>query len=168
MLSLSIRYGLIIGAGISALMLVPFYMLSPDERIAGMGSSEIVGYAIMVAAACLIFVALWEQRRREGMLGFGAGLSLGLGVSGVAALVFGLATTLTYYAMEPAEVDAFMRAYVEHSGGSLEDYEEQQHLWLNPWFQGFIMAATIALIGAVVSLVAAAVMRRSAAEGLST
>lgn len=167
MLKLSIRYGLIIGVVIGAVMLVPFYLLTTDERIARMDSAEIVGYGIMIAALCLIFVALWEQRRRHGTLSFAGGLGLALGVTGVAALVFGLATTLTYSLMGAAEIDAFMRAYIEHSGGSLDDYEQQRRLWLNPWFQGLIMAVTVALIGAIVSLIAALVMRRPARAGVA-
>lgn len=159
MMKTAFKYGLIIAAVIVAITLIPFLLQSPESRLQNMGWAETVGYAVMVAAFGLVFLALKEHRGHAGDLTFRAGLGLGLAITGIAAAIFGLATTGIYYSMGPQETDAFMRAYVESSGADLDQYEQNRHLWLNPWFQGFVMFATLAVIGAAVSLVAAWLMR---------
>lgn len=175
MLKTVCKYGLIAAALMVAVIVVPFWLQSPERRLEQMGWGEVVGYATMVVALSLIFFALREHRRRTGRLSFRTGLALGLGVTGIAAGAFGLATTGLHYSMGPEENDAFMRAYVEHSAGpeatteeiarAHREYESNRHLWLNPWFQGFVMFATVALLGIVVSLLAAWLLRTRADSG---
>lgn len=169
MLKIGFKYGLIAAALMIAVIVVPFWLQTPERRIAQMGWGEIVGYATMIVALALIFFALREQRNRAGTLPFRSGLALGLMVTAIAAAIFGVATMGLYAAMGPDETDAFMRAYVEHKAGAAgngeqpalvrAEYERNRHLWLNPWFQGFLMFATVAALGAVVSVLAAWLLR---------
>lgn len=174
MLKSALKYGLIAAALMIAVIVIPFWLQSPERRLEQMGWGEIVGYATMVVALSLIFFALREHRKRTGTLSFRTGLALGLAVTAIAAAAFGLATTGLYYSMGPEETDAFMRAYVEYSVGdeataeevarAHREYESNRRLWLNPWFQGFVMFATVALLGIVVSLPAAWLLRTRAAS----
>lgn len=169
MLKTSLKYGLIAAALMIAVIIVPFWVQDIDRLLERMGWGQVVGYATMVVALGLIFFALREHRNRVGELSFAGGLGLGLAITGVAAGAFGIATSALYYAMGPEETERFMRAYVEYSAGAgassgqiaqaLAEYEAQRHLWLNPWFQGALMFATVALLGLVVSVLAAWLLR---------
>lgn len=169
MLKTAFKYGLIAAALMTAVIIIPFWLRDPERLLEQMGWGEVVGYATMIVALGLVFLALREHRGRAGSLTFLGGLGLGLAVTAVAAAAFGLATTGLYYGMGPERTDDFMRAYVEHTAGSeasaeelaraLTEYEGQRHLWLNPWFQGFVMFATVAGLGVVVSLLAAGLLR---------
>lgn len=169
---LALKYGSIAAAIMIAVIILPFWLRSPDELLAGMKWGERIGYATMLLAMGLVYFAIREYRERHGggVLGFGKGLQVGTSVSLVAALVFGLATVALYTAMGPERIDAFMRLYMEYMAGegatpealakALSDYEAQRQLWLNPWFQGLLMFATVLPIGLAVSLVSAWLLRR--------
>lgn len=155
------KYGVLAAGLMSALMIGPYLVMDVGALVAGSAWIEVVGYAAILAAMTLVFFAIREHRERNlgGRLRFRTGLLLGLSVTTVAALLFGLATVLLYAWLGPEQTDALMQAYVERSGGGT-DYESQRALWLNPWFQGAVMAATALPVGVIVSLVSAALLRR--------
>jgi hypothetical protein len=171
MRNLVLKYGGLIAAILTVVMLVPLAFQSTDEMIANMELGEIVGYATMIVAMGLVYFALREHRNRNlgGVMGFRTGFLTGLAVSAVAALLFGAATALLYAWLGPDRTHEFMQAYVIHSLGpsatpddvsaALAAYESQRGLWGNPLFQGFVMVATVFPIGLVVSLVSAAALR---------
>ncbi len=177
MLKAALVWGVIAAAIMIAAIIVPFWfqdleamLADPEIMKAAMSRNERIGYLTMFVAMGLVAVALWRHRAaQDGCLSFLDGLKLGTLTSLVAALLFGLATVVLYLALGPEQSDAFMRVYMEHAAGSdpaaqaqaLATYESQRGLWLNPWFQGFVMFATVLPIGVLVSLVAALVLRKN-------
>lgn len=165
------KYGVIAGGLMIAVMLAPFYLQDAEEMTANMRLGEIVGYAVMIVAMGLVFFAVREHRDRNlgGVMPFRTGLLTGLAVTAVAATLVGLATTAGTVWIGPERTHEFMLAYVEYSLGAdappeavaaaIKEYEASKALWLNPWFQGFVMFATVVPIGLVMSLVSAAVLR---------
>lgn len=165
MRNLVLKYGGLIAAILTAVMLVPLAFQTTDEMIANMELGEIVGYTTMVVAMGLIFFALREHRNRNlgGVMTFRTGFLTGLAVSAVAAVLFGLAAALFYAWLGPERTHEFMQAYVAAKAddvpAELATYESQRGLWGNPLFQGFVMFATVLPIGLVMSFAAAAVLR---------
>lgn len=169
-----LKYGAISGGLMSAVILAPFFFQDPGAMLEEMRLGEIVGYTTMIVAMGLVFFALREHRDRNlgGVMPFRTGLLVGLAVTLVAAVLYGLATTAGYMWIGPERTHEFMLAYIEYSMGpgasadalaaAVAEYESQRDLWLNPWFQGFVMFATVVPIGLVVSLISAAVLRPKA------
>jgi hypothetical protein len=168
MLKTAVKFGVISGAIIIAAIIVPFWWQSVDAILAdpegfkaSMRRGEVVGYLSMLVAMSLVFFAMREHRNRlGGSLGFLQGMKVGVLVTLVSATLFGVATGIMYAAMGVEHTDAFMRLYMEHAAGAdpvaqaraLADYEANRDLWLNHWFQGFVMFATVVPIGVLVSL----------------
>jgi hypothetical protein len=168
MFKTAIKFGAIAGTIIIAAIIVPFWWQSVDAILAdpegfkaSMRRGEVVGYLSMLVAMSLVFFAMREHRNRQGgSLRFLQGLKLGVLVTLIAATLFGLATGILYASMGVEQTDAFMRLYMEHAAGpdaaaqakALADYEANRDLWLNHWFQGFVMFATVVPIGVLVSL----------------
>lgn len=161
------KYGSIAGGVLAAVLIAPWFFRDQDAMLESMRLGEIVGYTTMLVATGLVFFALREHRARNlgGVMPFRTGLLTGIAVSAVAAGLFGLATVVLYAWMGPERTHAFMLAYVEYSAGTgdpetaMVQYESMRHLWANPWFQGFVMFATVFPIGVVWSLVSAALLR---------
>ena len=185
MLKISLRIGAIIALIISFVTLVPFaYSLAGEfDGAAFSGPSkalEIAGYLTMVLATALCFFAIREYREKRSQAAFTFldGLKAGLATVFIASVLFGVATAIGYAAVGPEKVDAFMRFYVESGlpegagneerAAALAAYAEQKSLWLNPAFQGLIMALTVMLIGTVTATVSAFLLRNPAARTRDT
>lgn len=176
MRTIMLKYGFIAAAIMTAVIILPFAIRDPENLLENMGWGEVVGYTTMIVAMSLIFFALKEHRERNlgGVMRFRTGLLTGLAVTLVAALLFGLATAGLYAWMGPERTDEFMHAYIRYSAGAdaspqelaeaMASYEAQRNLWLNPFFQGFVMFGTIVPIGLVISLISAAVLRPRASS----
>lgn len=168
---LVLRYGLIAGIVVNVLMFGPIAVFGgrPDWYRYG----EIFGYSAMV----LTMTTTWFAMRREreqlgGTLSFSRGLGVGVGVAAVASLLFGLATWAFYWIMGdrfPQKMWDHYQEQIRNSGADaasiasqLAEMEQMRPLFFSYAFQAAVMFATLFLIGLAVSLVSAAILRRSA------
>lgn len=168
-----LRYGGIAGALLFVPLFGPYLIFGPRTDLMQIG--EIVGYSAML----LCMSATWFAMRAEAAqqpLPFGRLLAIGVGVSAVAALLFGLATWAFYVLAGDGLPDALMAYYSEqirNSGASaaqiereLGSLEEMRPFFYNRPLQGALMAATVFVIGVAESLLGAAWLRwRSARAG---
>lgn len=163
------RLGLISAALLSVLMFAPYFIFG--TRPEWMKVGEIVGYASMFLCLSATWFAMRaEAQRRGGQLGFGAALGVGAAVSGVAAVLFGLATWLFYSLVGdslPEALIEFYRVQIRDSGAAaevvaqqLKELESMRPFFYNRPLQGVVMAATVFLIGILESLVGAFVVSR--------
>jgi hypothetical protein len=168
-----IRSGLIAGAVLSVLMLAPILILGP--RPEWMKWGEILGYTWMVLCLTATYFAMRSERvRRGGVLGFGAALGIGAGVSLVAALLFGLATWVTYALAGdelPQKLYEFYVQGIRDSGldaaaqaAKLAELEQMKGLFFNQPLQAAVMFATVFLIGIAESIIGALIVRRIAPQ----
>lgn len=165
-----VKYGLGAGLVMSAMFFVPLVLGGPSpERMA---QGEIVGYATMLLAMTATWFAMREDRRARGGTTFGRAFAVGIGVSVVAAALFGVATWAAYTAVGDALPDAlitYYRANIEQSGAPpaeiearLQEMEQLRWVFYNRPLQGLVMFATVFPIGVLESLVAAYLVSRSA------
>lgn len=156
-------YGLVAGLVLCLPMFGP--MLIFGVRPEWMKVGELVGYTAMVLCLSATWFAIRAEDRRCGPLGFGRSLGIGVGVSAVAGICFGLATWLLFAAMGDALPDALMRYYLDQiasSGAGAEEIarrsaelESMRPMFYNRPLQGAVMAATVFVIGVAESLAAA-------------
>lgn len=159
----SIRYGLICGFVLSVLMFTPFFIFG--ARPDWMRASEVIGYSSMVLCLSATWFAMRREQARRGPLSYGGALAVGIGVSSVAAVLFGAATWIFYAVLGDPLVEGQIEYYVMQiraSGSSeaemarqLADLEAMRPMFFNRPLMAAVMAATVFVIGAVESLIGA-------------
>lgn len=169
MQQVSIRFGILYGGILSALILLPLLFGSADRD---MGRDEILGYAAMLLSTVFVVLAMRSLQKSEGTLSFKRAFLTGLLVSLVAGLIFGIATMFFYIASPEftAKYAAYYMAQLEKSGLSAAElqtkraeFESMRWFFENPPLQGALMFATVFPMGAVVALVAGFFFGRNSA-----
>jgi hypothetical protein len=164
------HYGLLAGVLMSLVLFGPFFIVGPDPDWAQRWG-RVIGYAGMVLALAATFFAMRAERERVGgVIGFGRALGIGLGVSAVAAVFFGLATWGFYGYVGDALPQQLFESYLAAAragdgdpatvAARVAEVEAMRGFFFNYPLQGAVMGATVFLIGAVESLVGAAIVRR--------
>lgn len=167
-----LKSGLVAGAFMAVVLFGPFFVVGPDPDWAQRWGRAI-GYTGMVLALTATYFAMRAERQQAGgTIGFGRALTIGLGVSAVAAVFFGLATWAFYVHVGDALPQKLFESYLAaaRAGGGdpdavarrVAEVESMRGFFFNFPLQGVVMGATVFLIGAAESLVGAAVVRRRA------
>jgi hypothetical protein len=165
----SLRYGLIGGVLIAILLFAPFFIFG--ARPEWMKIGEIVGYTSMFLCMSTTYFAMREEARWRGALSFSAALAIGAGVSVVAGMLFGFATWAFYALVGDSLPEALLAFYAEQirsSGAApaqiasqLQELEAMRPFFYNHVLQGALMAATVFLIGLLISVPSALLVSRA-------
>ena len=157
-LTAGVAAGLIAGVICSAFALLLSHSL-PD------GWGMAIGYLTMLVALSPIFVAV--KRRRDtaegGAIGFWKALGMGLAITVIASLLYALCWEVALAFM--GGPDAFIDGYAAGlrrqgaDAASLAQVEAMRGSYRNPLFRLPITMTEIAPVGALVSLVSAAILR---------
>ena len=164
-----IRYGIYAGIILCALSLISWFALSDLD----FGLQEVLGYVSMVLALLFVYFGIRHYREREnnGVLSLSDGLRIGLGISLIAAICFGLLDLVYVKWMNPEFMDQYYESVLDQMETSLpaEEFEEkrlemesQKALFSNPWISFLVMSITVFLIGIIISLLSALLLRRKA------
>lgn len=171
-----LKYGLLAGVLVNVLMFGPIALFGQREGWLRYG--EIFGYSAMVLAMTATYFAIRRDRELHGgALSFSRGLGVGVGVSAIASLLFGLATYAFYWIVGDAFVQKMWDHYQTQIRGSgadaasiahqLAEMEQMRPLFYSYAFQAVVMFATLFLIGLAVSLISAAILRRQTHAALA-
>lgn len=161
-----LRNGLISGCIMVAFFLFTFKSGINDKI--SYRAAELMGYIGMIVSLMTIVLAILQYKRDNNGITFGKALGLGLGISVIAGLMFGVFTVLLYTVISPGLGDELVLKYLEQmeqNGATPEALATakeqmmamQSGLMGNPLFQGALMAVTVVLVGLVVSLINAMV-----------
>jgi hypothetical protein len=155
-----VYYGLLAGLVLCLPMFGPYFVFG--LRPEWMKVSELVGYSAMLLCLSATFFAMRAERQRGAAPGFSRLLGVGVGVSMVAGLLFGLATWVFYTLVGnqlPEALFEFYALQIRDSGASAEEIarrlremEAMRPLLYNRPLQGAVMAATVFVIGVVESV----------------
>jgi len=165
-----LKYGLIAGATLGALTLIPFYWVGDQMSYA---TGEIYGYTAMVVtmmAGVYFGTKFMRENELEGKITFWQAAGFGTGISFVAAIVFGIFSYLLYEVIDPGFMDRFMDNYeqqIRNSGSSEADIEatiaEVRNMPIymkSSLFQAFVMFATVFPIGMITSVVSGLILKK--------
>lgn len=162
-----LRFGLIGGAVLCVPMFGPLLLFGPQPEWMRLG--EIIGYSAMLLCMSATWFAMRHELQRSGELGFSRLFGIGVGVSAVAGLLFGLVTMVFYALAGDALPEALIEYYhaqarapgvsPEDSARQLAEIEAMRPLFFNELLQGAVMFATVFVIGVLVSLAAALQLR---------
>lgn len=171
MLRTILTFGLISG-GIVALSMFPLIVFGDPGS--GDGShSMVTGYALMLLALSLIFVAVKRHRDRVlgGVIRFLPALGLGLAISVVAGIVYVVGWEITLAATDYSFVDNYSASMVEAArargasaaeiAGIVADMDKFRVQYANPLFRLPMTFVEIFPVGLLISIVSAALLRNS-------
>jgi len=162
------RIALVYG-GIAGLVIIVVNTLSFEL---GIGHAWL-GFLVMFIAFSLIFVAIKQYRDETlgGVMRFGTGFRIGLGISLVAGLVYVLVWELYLVMTDYAFIDVYIESLVEsrRAGGAtpaeiattIAETDTLRQQYANPLFRLPMTFVEIFPVGVLISLVAALVLRDS-------
>ena len=134
-------------------------------------SQEILGYASMIVSLSFVFFGIkyYRERENEGKISFKRGLTIGVLISLITALVFGILDVIYVEVLNPEFMDNYYMESVQAleetlSGEALKTQlallESQKEVFANPLFTFGIMAVTVFVIGFIISLISAWILQR--------
>ncbi|MEM9333550.1 MAG: DUF4199 domain-containing protein [Pseudomonadota bacterium] len=163
-------YGLIAGAIISAVVALSLTLENASDHLAGL---EWLGYAVMIIAFSMIFVAIKSYRDRElgGVIKFGTAFGIGIGVTLVASLIYVVAWEINLHLTDFAFMEEYTASMIEAKAASgaseaeLAEYRAEMDVmkaqYSNPLFRLPITFIEIFPVGLLITLISAAVLRNS-------
>jgi len=162
-----IRYGLY-----SAISLLVLFILG---QIIGKNldysTQEIFGYASMILSLLFVFFGIrhFRDQHNNGNLKFGKGLILGLLISLIAAIAFGIIDIIYIKYINPDFVTEYYNHSVEQLKATvpaelleskLQEMESQREMFTNPFISFLVMTFTVFLLGLIISLLSALILQR--------
>jgi hypothetical protein len=167
-----LKSGLISGLSMVFLFFIFHILFMKDFNPEMWEIGEIIGYSSMILALTAIFFGVKGYRDKVlgGKISFGKAFLLGTGISAVASVIFGVYIYLLYTVISPGLSGKMIEVYREKirtSGQAQEvitqqlaQFDTEAVLWNNPYLQAFIMLVTVLLIGILISLVTAAILKK--------
>ena len=162
-----IRYGLYGALTICSLFLISWYVL--DDL--SFTTQEVLGYASMVISLGFVYFGIKHFRDREnhGKVNFKKALTVGVLISLITAVAFGLLDVLFTEVLNPEFMEEYYEATVKSMRDSLPpdefevqlvEIESQKEMFSNPLFSFGLMAMTVFVIGFIISLISALILQR--------
>ncbi len=162
-----IHYGVFSAITICVLNLVGWFLgKNLDYSI-----QEVIGYTGMVVALLFVFFGIKQYRDHEnnGVVTFGKALLIGVLISLIAAVAFGILDIIYIKYINPDFVTEYYAHYVAQMKSTLpadefkiefEKLEAQKELFSNPFMSFFLMAVTVFIIGFIISLLSGLILQR--------
>lgn len=155
-----IRYG-VIGGLISSIIGTLNWILIADTI--GVTGSQTVGYlTIFLSLMCIPFgVRYFRDQINNGAVSFRQAFTIGLGITSIAGVVMAIQSAL-FFALQKEEFIEWQRKNL--SDVELAAFNEQlahsPAFIFSPWFQAIVMFVMVFLIGAVVNVVSALILKQ--------
>lgn len=170
MLRTTLTFGIIAGVIISTLMLLTIPFIG---GVIDFDTGELLGYISMIVALSTIFIGIKSYRDKEmnGTISFGKAFQLGLLITLVASFIY-VTSWMIYVNISDTD---FTESYTEYMKDKLEKSAESQEMiearlaeienfsemYKNPFIQAGFTFLEIFPVGLLVSLIAAALLRRN-------
>lgn len=166
-----LRSMLIYGALAGALVIVTTFLALLVFGTEHVGSSELLGYLVMLLALSTIFVGIKRYRDRElgGVIRFGTAVTLGLGMTLVASLIYVGAWEINLAVSEDDFAEGYANAIIaqreaegvagEELRAEMEELARWQERYANPFYRIPITFTEIFPVGLLVTLASAGLLR---------
>lgn len=162
-----LKYGGYGAITISILFLLSWYVFDNLS----FASQEVLGYVSMVLALLFVFFGIKHYRNHEnnGQITFGKALTIGVLISLITALTFGILDVIYIEVLNPSFMNDYYTSSVEQMKQSLSpdefkerlaEMESQKAMFSNPLFSFGLMAMTVFVIGFIISLISSLILQR--------
>lgn len=133
----------------------------------GYSWGEVIGYTSILVAMLLIIVAQINYRKdQEGLLSFGEAFKIGLGISSIGGMAFGLYNAFYILVIDPD----FMKNYFSYSENvsitdptfeaKYQEYLDSFGIFASTFGQSLLMFLTVFLIGFVITIVGGLILQK--------
>ncbi|SHG72026.1 DUF4199 domain-containing protein [Flagellimonas flava] len=162
-----LRYGTYGAITICVLFLLSWFLLGDLP----FSTQEVLGYASMVISLGFVFFGIKHFRDKEngGIISFKKALTIGILISLITALAFGILDVIYTEILNPDFMEAYYQATIsnlrenlppEEFEVQLAEIEAQKTMFSNPLFSFALMAMTVFVIGFIISLISALILQR--------
>ena len=159
----SMRYGLILGGILAAIPLLLFVIgIEKDETL-----QTISGFLNVAITAVVIFMGIREVRTlQNGYLEFGKGFSTGMVISLIAGVISAFFSYLYFTIINPGMITYIKMKQEEEmlnrgmSDSEIEKYAGTMEFWTSPVAMSAFSLLGMLLIGLVVSLICAGILKK--------
>lgn len=163
-----LRFGLVSGAILVAIMILPLAM----RRTIDFERGEIIGYSAMVLSFLLVFFGVRSYRDNVagGAISFGKAFQVGLLITLVTCSMYVVAWEITYFGFFPDFFDQYTAKCLERmqaegeSGAAIQKeaakLARMGKLYKNPLFNSGITFLEVFPVGLIMTLVSAGILRR--------
>ncbi|WP_340201610.1 DUF4199 domain-containing protein [Ascidiimonas sp. W6] len=163
-----LKFGLY--SGLSGLILFTLALVLGKQL--SFSSQEVIGYASIVTSLLFVFFAIKHYRDQEnnGAVTFSKALLIGILISLFASIAFGIVDAIYIKYINPD----FPQQYASYTLENLEktvsveefklqkeQLEASMEIYANPLVAGFIMFATVFIIGVIISILSAFILKRN-------
>lgn len=166
-----IKYGLYGVAVLLGINIIFWALMGPAEP-ENFKIGEIVGYSTIVLSLLFIFFGIRHYRDEvnQGKIKFWRAFLLGLGIAALPALGFAIYNYVYIEILDPAFMEKYWSYSMEKAKTSMtasdylahvEKMEESKDFFMNTFFQSLLMFFTVFLIGVVLSLISAFILKRN-------
>ena len=163
-----LRYGIYSAVTICVLFLLGWFL----GKNLSYAIQEVIGYTTMVLSLIFVFFGIKHYRDKEnnGVVSFGKALAIGILISLLAALAFGILDVIYITYINPDFTSEYYTHIVEEMRSSLSkaefkmklaEIEAQKEMFLNPLFNFLLMSATVFIIGFIISLISGLILQLS-------
>lgn len=161
-----LRFGLFGVITICALSLVIWTLIDVIDNTTG----EIIGYGSMVVSLLFVYFGIKHFRDKEnnGIVTFGRALLIGILISLMVSLAFGILDIIYVKFINPEFMTDYYEGMLEQAQSLPADefeirkaeLESEKEMFLNPFIHFFIMSMMVFVIGFIISLLSALILRR--------
>lgn len=167
MLRHALIYGGISGAIVIAVISVTLIAMGPESA----ASSQLSGYATMLAALIIIFVGIKRFRDVEygGVISFKKGAAVGLAMAVVAGVVYTIGWEAVLFTTDFAFIETYSQTMIDgikaqnlpasEEAAKIEEIASGMEMYRNPIIRLTITFSEIFPIGLIVALLSAAILR---------
>tara|TARA_R110001583_G_scaffold153027_4_gene304809 strand:- start:3215 stop:3721 length:507 start_codon:yes stop_codon:yes gene_type:complete len=155
----------------SLTLIVLFAIQFSFESNLSYSSSEVFGYVSIVLALLFVYFAIKHYRDsvNNGSVSFGKALLIGVLVSLLAGLTFGIINYVYVEIINPGFMTEYYDYMVEKAKSSLsdaefqiklQDMEAEKELFSNPIISSLVMSATVLIIGFIIAAISGLILQR--------
>jgi hypothetical protein len=165
-------YGIIAGVVVSTAMLISMNYISHCEGSVDYGTSMVIGYASMLVAFSLVFVAIrnYRDKYNGGVITFGKSFRIGFMIALIASTFYVVAWLIDYFVFMPDFMDKYAAnelVHLKESGASQAEIDKQtkemadfSRMYKNPLFNALMTYMEILPVGLIVTLASALILKR--------
>ena len=162
-----LKFGLLSSLTLVILFAIQFSF----ENKLSYSTSEVFGYISIVLALLFIYFAIkyYRDSINNGSVSFGKALLIGVLVSLLAGLTFGIINYIYVEVINPEFMTEYYDHMVEKAKSSLsaaefqirlQDMEAEKELFSNSIISSLVMSATVLIIGFIMSLISGLILQR--------
>lgn len=170
-------FGLISGLIVSTLMAISLAYHKDDMDYE---NGMLIGYASMIIAFSLIFVAIktFRDKHNGGIISFKKAFLIGLWISLIASTLYVITWAIEYHYFMPDFMDKYTAHYIEKERAAgiaqaeldkkIAEMNSMKELYANPIFFALFTYMEIIWVGLFITLISALILKKKPEEKLST